>query len=1009
MEKGNMISEITYTETLTFWSTLISAPSILLGSYTTKGMEAILAEGSKVTVKSVLRAVLQQTIGSAIQEVFQEIVEDGLIETLAENGADILGLTDDVGFLLSSLGTSGRELKGSLAQLTFGSTDPRAEISNAAGDTDKMKALLDKKMKQQAQMQQQQSAQRSVLHTITSSTVLKSAFALIPAILTMNLGLFAAGVLKGALNLPKLHTDVKAAAHARRKQLLIRNIEQQTEGDKSLSAQSLFIGNLQKAQKKPSELSAADLNALFRRDQETNTIDPPITIQFPNINSNTKLDMREKLSDVFTQVKESTQDLSSPQEASSPILSDSTSILENDYKKKYSPWHLETAFDVQLSDIAIGDPYEGLFAPMDMNQITALYSQLFDSQEHISQTPQETLERLHYPVEEIQHVVEALIGRSYDGMDIIESQDGKRLEVRQEVLERINQKRIDGVFLSQIEQLILGVGAYLMSNLPLTFERDMAENLNFPSQLRGNSMKNENEKGKHNLDRIRLARIHGVSMLGKLDPNGLIAYEDKDPDYEYDKNDIIVFNRGPILIVHEIVKIIYNEDGTVSYRTKGINNRDIDRFTVAQEDVKGLVVEYTKEEIAMLEEMALNGRIPLKQIYAQTEYRDLITKLISVIEVFDDKSIPELSRLLMEFDNDIDINGLSLERFRRFKDDISKLLSSDSGITHTSKIRTKLGKALGSCYKALEIYMKSEINLVINDNVKNIPKTLDLIIEAQIKYNFNDYEHFKGILIENVKVDHNNIAHTTFNKKNYPTGVIKINERFFLDSKNRIDLNRLEMVLNDFIPHELEHIKIRQRYDKICKNLGIDCLVWNIIDNAIAEEIEEFLVDANALLFLDGDKKIRYAQQYCKWIELLLSEEWSHFTDESGTFKDAEDLTSRQMLIIMHHKVILEYIENSILSNNRDVNAIKQRINDYYLEIRHHLESIHKTKRDNIEGLINNFILNKFESYFNLIEKEGYSMKTLNKYLRKCPDRDWIWIEYVSTAFVPGFILIDLI
>ena len=64
---ANMISEITYTETMTFWSTVISAPLVYLGSYLASGKTSALS-GAKL-VKMIL---------SPVKETYEEIVIEGL-------------------------------------------------------------------------------------------------------------------------------------------------------------------------------------------------------------------------------------------------------------------------------------------------------------------------------------------------------------------------------------------------------------------------------------------------------------------------------------------------------------------------------------------------------------------------------------------------------------------------------------------------------------------------------------------------------------------------------------------------------------------------------------------------------------------------------------------------------------------------------------------------------------------------------------------------------------------
>ncbi|KKM68210.1 hypothetical protein LCGC14_1463150, partial [marine sediment metagenome] len=128
---ANMISEIAYTETLTFWSTLISVPLAYFGSLAaTAAVGKMAGEAGSKAISSLLARQLgnlgkmfTSLITAPIKEVFEEIITDGLIESLAENIVSLAGGSDDLRFWLSSLGTSGRETKGALGQLVLGDTN----------------------------------------------------------------------------------------------------------------------------------------------------------------------------------------------------------------------------------------------------------------------------------------------------------------------------------------------------------------------------------------------------------------------------------------------------------------------------------------------------------------------------------------------------------------------------------------------------------------------------------------------------------------------------------------------------------------------------------------------------------------------------------------------------------------------------------------------------------------------------------------------------------------------
>ncbi|MEJ2248102.1 MAG: hypothetical protein P8Y97_00400 [Candidatus Lokiarchaeota archaeon] len=91
------IAEIAYTETMTFWSTVISSVALNWGSLTTGGLRGFLTTLDKTVVKN------------ALKEVKQEIITDSIIETFVENGLNMLGVKQDLIMWASSLATSARE------------------------------------------------------------------------------------------------------------------------------------------------------------------------------------------------------------------------------------------------------------------------------------------------------------------------------------------------------------------------------------------------------------------------------------------------------------------------------------------------------------------------------------------------------------------------------------------------------------------------------------------------------------------------------------------------------------------------------------------------------------------------------------------------------------------------------------------------------------------------------------------------------------------------------------
>ncbi|KKL75163.1 hypothetical protein LCGC14_2057640, partial [marine sediment metagenome] len=137
---ANMISEIAYTETLTFWSTVISTPLAYFGALlATKAVGKMAAKaGADLTTKAWKNLMARRTSGmgliiilkAAIKEVFQEIIEDGFIEALAENLVNLAGGNDDLGYWISALGTSRREVSGALGRIILGTSSSKANFKS---------------------------------------------------------------------------------------------------------------------------------------------------------------------------------------------------------------------------------------------------------------------------------------------------------------------------------------------------------------------------------------------------------------------------------------------------------------------------------------------------------------------------------------------------------------------------------------------------------------------------------------------------------------------------------------------------------------------------------------------------------------------------------------------------------------------------------------------------------------------------------------------------------------
>ena len=287
---ANMIGEIAYTETLTFWSTLISAPLAYFGSWAVSaGVSKLASEAGASAIKSVILSQksvfggLVGTITSPIQEVFQEIIEDGFREALIENLVDIAGGSDALGFWLSSLSTSVREVKGALGGLVLGA--PSLSLKNmftliqgrASGDSMteiREKISLDLKQKQEAA--QQAADQMGFLDKLLNGNFLKGLFMVLPTVFFGTFSFVAmSGLNKMTSSLMKLsptaHANFETWQHNRRKEATIK-----TAGDvKFFSAETGSFANMEKQTKMPLEVDSKALHDLFAQVQESEKIGPP--------------------------------------------------------------------------------------------------------------------------------------------------------------------------------------------------------------------------------------------------------------------------------------------------------------------------------------------------------------------------------------------------------------------------------------------------------------------------------------------------------------------------------------------------------------------------------------------------------------------------------------------------------------------------------------------------------------------------------------------------------------
>lgn len=314
---AKMISEIAYTETVTFWSTLISIPFMFLGAWTGKlAQEAAKKTGQEI-VKTVQKSLLKtifDIVLAPIREVFEEIIKDGFIEALAENLVDMVGLSEDLGFWISSLATSWRETKGALADILFDvSANLMSEVALSkalkAGDKDLATDLRNKIDQNRQQRQDKQDAkqeQKKTWQKLLGSDFFKGLLMLMPAFYFGTFDFLALSSLnkmvKGAIQLPKLYAQQKTIEHARRK----AELESWFKDTPSMSPDNLLINNM----KKPANIDGEVLNNLFRErqqdlDTDTNTdlYNPPAVNIAPFFNPNPRIQQRNELESKFSDLE----------------------------------------------------------------------------------------------------------------------------------------------------------------------------------------------------------------------------------------------------------------------------------------------------------------------------------------------------------------------------------------------------------------------------------------------------------------------------------------------------------------------------------------------------------------------------------------------------------------------------------------------------------------------------------------------------------------------------------
>ncbi len=636
---ANMISEIAYTESVTFWSTLISAPLMWFGSWTTKGTETALGQAGSKSIGAVIAKGMAQVITAPIKEVFEEIIKDGFIEAFAEGLTDIMGWAEDVGFWISSMATSGRETVGSLGKIALGKTGVKANFKNAvalsravaAGD---MKAVADiqQKIKQEAQQQlelaQQREQDKSMWQKLIGSNFFKGFTMMMPGLFvgTFDFLSFAglSNMLAGAINIvPSAYAHYRAKIQAYKSNKITKVV-----GDKALYSYDILV----KQMKKPADIDGEALNNLFRGLQETGIINEPaidISVLFnPNPIQTQQIEIFSKF-----------QELSSAKSIQEKFQYKREDEKMLDEEQIYRP-------TIHKTEISIADE-EGVFSSFDRDLIEYLYNEFLLLEDRQPQkAPDKKISRIPFPVDLLRDAIDMLSSTCYDGLPVIVEKE-QDIAINDEISSKIINKIESGLQINKLERIIMDVGILIAGGYQIDGK------VNSESDFNENSI----EKIKENQDKLIVAKVLGVSMYPILKPGTDVPIKTMPQGYKYKTGDIIVFSRDGVNIIHQIIdSYVYN--GKIYYVTSGLNpdtNPYVDSSTISEEHIIGKA-DISKEALAGIDELVKQGRVHYigafglinygdSEVY-RSVFEDGFNKLREQIETLD-KSYKE--KLLNEF------------------------------------------------------------------------------------------------------------------------------------------------------------------------------------------------------------------------------------------------------------------------------------------------------------------------------------------------------------------------
>ncbi|MEJ2279986.1 MAG: hypothetical protein P8Y70_19905, partial [Candidatus Lokiarchaeota archaeon] len=229
----------------------------------------------------------------------------------------------------------------------------------------------------------------------------------------------------------------------------------------------------------------------------------------------------------------------------------------------------------------------------------------------------------------------------------------------------------------------------------------------------------------------------------------------------------------------------------------------------------------------------------------------------------------------------------------------------------------QLVDTLTVCYKYLKSFVAEEFDIIVDDNIKkysDLKRVFNFIDSGNKLYDFDliNNPNYSGLRIFYKKITKDNLD-SIGRTDSRGDKIIDLN--IALDNSETLELFKYYI-----LPHEIGHNRIASDFDSVVfdkERGGVD--FNNRQNREFTRRIEEFLVDAR-LIFrseLSNDQKRMRANQYSKWINLILSADWSPYVDGDDLIKP-EKLNSLQILNLMHYFVIMKEISKKLLPN--DVN-----------------------------------------------------------------------------------------